>query len=98
MVDAGGGAEGEGAGPGGDEPLRVGVRDPGVAPVRPRPVVVELAHPPPLSLEPNLLLPLRRRLRTLRNEIDGWGWGFAGEGKNGYTELGPPGCLECWWT
>jgi hypothetical protein len=27
----------------------VGVRDRGVAPVRPRPVVVELAHPPPPS-------------------------------------------------
>jgi len=50
VVDAGGGAEGEGAGPGGDEALRVGVRDPGVAPVGPRPVVVELAHPPPPPL------------------------------------------------
>ena len=61
VVDAGGGAEGEGAGPGGDEALRVGVRDPGVAPVGPRPVVVELAHPPPLSSDRDLLLPLRRR-------------------------------------
>jgi hypothetical protein len=57
VVDAGGGAEGEGAGPGGDEALRVGVRDPGVAPIRPRPVVVELAHPPPLSSDRTFSFP-----------------------------------------
>lgn len=45
VVNACSGAEGEGAGPGGDEPLRVGVRHRRVAPVRPRPVVVEFAHP-----------------------------------------------------
>ena len=56
VVDAGGGAEGEGAGPGGDQPLRVGVRHPGVAPVRPRPVVVELAHPPHLNTSASLSL------------------------------------------
>lgn len=44
MVDAGGGAEGEGAGPGGDKALRVRVRHPGVSSVCPRPVVVELSH------------------------------------------------------
>jgi hypothetical protein len=44
VVDAGGGAEGKGAGPGGDEALRVGVRHPGVSSVCPRPVVVELSH------------------------------------------------------
>lgn len=60
MVDAGGRAEGKGAGPGGDEPLRVGVRDRGVAPVRPRPVVVELAHPPPFRAQRALELGFMR--------------------------------------
>jgi hypothetical protein len=50
VVDASGRAEGNGAGPRGDKPLRVGVRDRRVAPVRARPIVVELAHIlPPLS-------------------------------------------------
>jgi len=76
VVDAGRGAQGEGARPGGNKALRVGVRDPGVASVRPRPVVVELTHFPALS--PNRTFSSVPAAR-LREEIDGWrGLGFWG--------------------
>ena len=76
MVDAGHGAEGEGARPGGNEALRVEVRDPGVASIRPRPIVVKLTHSPVLS--PNRTFSSVPAAR-LREEIDGWrGLGFWG--------------------
>jgi hypothetical protein len=82
-MDAGRGAEGEGARPGGNEALRVGVRDPGVASIGPRPVVVELTHFP--SLSPNRAFSSVPAVR-LREEIDGWRPGVLGsteDGKNG---------------
>lgn len=83
VVDAGGGPEGESAGPGGDEALRVGVRDTGVAPVRPRPVVVELAHLPPLSSNRTFSFPpcVAVSAARLRGED---GWVSQGQGR---TEL-----------
>jgi hypothetical protein len=78
-MDAGRGAEGEGARPGGNEALR----DPGVASIGPRPVVVELTHFP--SLSPNRAFSLVPAVR-LREEIDGWRPGVLGsteDGKNG---------------
>jgi hypothetical protein len=68
------------------------VRDRGVAPVRPRPVVVELAHPPP-PLSPSLRAqgPGTRALRL--------GFvlpGFAQQEGNGRGRAQGPGSTKTW--